>query len=79
MLSTAIEYKYSICSGIYRLEGKAHIGYGISVTDIDSNGEIAKIEDISTSKEDIEKLVALCNSLQLSPLHIQDVIEDFLE
>ena len=36
------------------------------------------INDISTNKEKVEKLVFLCNELELSPIHIYDVIDDFL-
>lgn len=36
------------------------------------------IEDISTNKEKIEKLIILSNELDLSPIHIYDVIDDFL-
>ena len=45
--------------------------YGISYDSIE-------IKDISTEKRKIEELVTLCNSLSLSPIHIKDVIEDFL-
>ena len=45
--------------------------YGISFDDI-------VIEDISINKQKIEKLVNLCNELELSPIHIYDVIDDFL-
>lgn len=52
-------------------EGKLWNTYGITYGDI-------VIEDISTEKEKIEKLVRLCNELDLDPIHIHDVVEDFL-
>ena len=52
-------------------EGKAWDTYGITYGDI-------VIEDISTEKCKIEKLVSLCNELDLSPIHIHDVVDDFL-
>lgn len=51
--------------------GKAWATYGISYND-------TMIKDISIDKAKIEKLVSLCNELDLSPKHIYDVIEDFL-
>lgn len=36
------------------------------------------IKDISTERQKIERLINLCNALDLSPIHIEDVIEDFL-
>lgn len=52
-------------------EDKLWNTYGITYGDI-------VIEDISTEKEKIEKLVRLCNELDLDPIHIHDVVEDFL-
>lgn len=51
--------------------GTKHDTYGISYAD-------KEIKDISTEKKKVEKLVSLCNNLSLSPIHINDVIEDFL-
>ena len=35
------------------------------------------ISDISTDIEPIERLVKVCNNLQLDPIHLQDVVTDF--
>lgn len=37
-----------------------------------------QIKDISVNKTKIETLVNLCNKNNLSPIHIYDVIDDFL-
>lgn len=47
------------------------LSYGITYKDI-------IIEDVSVEKEKIEKLVHLCNELELDPIHIHDVVDDFL-
>ena len=39
---------------------------------------IARVSDVTGSREEAEKLVKLCNSLCLSPLHLPDVIDDLL-
>ena len=36
------------------------------------------ISDISINKKKVENLVELCNKNNLSPLHLMDVIDDFL-
>lgn len=36
------------------------------------------IRDISINKIKIEKLIMLCNNLELSPLHLMDIVDDFL-
>ncbi len=51
-----------------------YISYGITVR---SNGEtIMTISDMSLNRELVDELVSRCNSLQLDPLHLYDVIED---
>ena len=40
---------------------------------------VDSIHDITSDKKKLEKLVADCNRLQLSSVHIGDVVEDFLE
>lgn len=45
--------------------------YGIQI------GEIL-VEDISLNRENLENLVSLMNKENLSPIHLMDVIEDFL-
>ena len=37
-----------------------------------------QIKDISVNKTKIETLINLCNQNNLSPIHIYDVIDDFL-
>ncbi|WP_312643838.1 DUF6514 family protein [Hydrogenoanaerobacterium sp.] len=37
------------------------------------------IADISTNLQNVENLTLLCNAYGLSRIHIQDVVEDWLE
>lgn len=62
----------------YNLEGKIHMGYVTLITSITDNMVEVKIEDITTSKYELCTLVQLCNDLSLDPIHIYDVVEDFL-
>ena len=52
--------------------------YGIDAIGETSEAPIRSILDISTEKEPLENLVLLCNKLQLDPLHLDDVVKDFL-
>ena len=52
-------------------ENEIILSYGISF------GE-KQIKDISVNKTKIETLVNLCNKNNLFPIHIYDVIDDFL-
>lgn len=68
---------YELIEGIFTIEAHEHIGYGISVKCVNSLKPLF-FHDISTNKEDIVNLISLCNKLQLDPIHIRDVIDDFL-
>ncbi len=68
---------YNLIEGFFTVEQKTHKGCGISVTESKSDDKIC-FNDISTNKEAVVNLISLCNELQLAPIHIKDVIEDFL-
>lgn len=51
--------------------------YGIQISD-GSNRIIATVRDITTDGNRLSELIRTCNLLALSPLHLYDVIEDFL-
>ena len=68
--------KYKLCKDtVIDEDGNALNTYGIEIW----KGE--KIEkalvDISTNRARVSLLVNLCNELDLDPIHIYDVIEDF--
>ncbi len=57
------------------------ISYGIVFTPNTSASEFyssIRISDITVDYAKISALVALCNQLELSPIHLRDVVEDFL-
>ena len=61
--------------------GDGRTVYGIAVLIDDfQNGKIEmnRIGDITCNREALEALVGDCNSLHLSPIHLNEVIEDFL-
>ncbi len=62
-----MKYKYMLLQEVYN----SHIAYGITVGNI-------SIHDITSDKDKILLLVELCNRLKLSPLHLRDVVDDFL-
>ena len=68
---------YELTEGYFNVESDTHIGYGISVKDF-KNHQSLNFNDISIDKDKIVKLISLCNELHLDPIHIKDVIDDFL-
>lgn len=57
------------------LDGQKYRCYGIKM--IYAGAEVT-VEDLSLQYREVEELVRLCNEKELSPLHFQDILEDFL-
>lgn len=76
------EIVYGILHETYSLGTEIRVSYGIAVyADPETNGTasvLTVVRDISDNKEKIDALVLLCNSHRLAPIHLQDIIEDFL-
>lgn len=62
-------YKLNICT-ICDENGNDINSYGISFKN-------KKINDVSTDKNKVLKLIEKCNKLKVSEIHIYDIIEDF--
>ena len=69
---------YILCRETYKTKKSERITYGIGAYAEDEKTCIAKLHDITSDKNALAELVELCNRLQLSPIHLHDVIEDFL-
>jgi len=53
-----------------------YLSFGIAAL---QNGEqIILVSDISTNKNDVLKLAERCSKEKLSPVHLYDVVEDYL-
>ena len=70
--------KYEIMEEKNVLEGTIWTVYGIAVYNEENHELIASVRNVSSNKEQITLFVERCNHLQLSPIHLQDAIEDFL-
>ena len=64
----------------YSIGNKTRTSYGIvAYADADNNDTvtiIASIHDITSDKSKLIKLIELCNSENLSLIHLEDIIED---
>lgn len=76
------EITYGLIYEEYYLGDKARVSYGVAVyADPATDGTVtvvASAHDLSGDKDRVTELVDKCNSLQLSLLHFDDVIDDFL-
>ena len=75
-----MEYKYIVVENKYDNGIASRKSFGIAYVEIYDNITIVitSISDITSDRIAIEKFARLCNELQLSIIHLQDVIEDFL-
>ena len=69
---------YILCRESYKTKRSERIAYGIAAYAEDGQTCITKLHDITSDKNALAELVSLCNRLQLSPIHLHDVVEDFL-
>ena len=73
---------YGVVEERYSMGTKIRISYGISVFDTaakdDMSTIVASVHDITDDRKSLAELVKQCNLLKLSPMHLYDVVEDFL-
>ncbi len=73
---------YGITEEIYSLGGMTRVAYGIAVyTDAEQDGTasiLLSVPDITSDRDKLWELIQKCNRLALSPVHLYDVIDDFL-
>ena len=73
---------YGMTEEIYSRGSDSRTSYGIAAyAHGDEEGTatvIAAVHDITSNRQALANLVSLCNRLELSVLHLDDVVEDFL-
>lgn len=77
-----IDVTYTISEEKYFLGNESIISYGIvAYSDAEKDGTlriITSVHNITYDKNSLMKLVDDCNRLELSPIHLINVVEDFL-
>ena len=73
---------YGTVTEVYSLGEDSRISYGIvAYSDVNDDGAasvIGSVHDVTSDEAKINGLASLCNVLQLDPVHLGDVIDDFL-
>ena len=77
-----INVTYGVTEEIYSLGISSRTSYGIAAyADSEENGTatiVASVHDVTADKQSLDELASLCNRLELSTIHLLDVVEDFL-
>ena len=73
---------YAVSEERYTFGGESRTSYGIvAYSNADQDGSktiVASVRDVTSNKTVLEKLVNDCNRLELSIIHLNDIVEDFL-
>ncbi len=75
-----MQHKYIATKTLYANGSRSRIGCGVALVE-EYDGDIfvlSSIEDLSPDEQAIERLVGLCNTLELDPIQLRDAAEDFL-
>lgn len=73
--NTSISVHYELISSEQELEGHRYQSWGIRLC---YAGVQVEVPDLSLERAAVEELVRRCNRGQLSPIHFQEVLQDFL-
>lgn len=76
IIKREVRYIYTPVQEHLTNEEQSYVSYGLSVRMAEQ--EIAFVSDLSTDFEAVQRLAMLCTEQELSPDHLEDVIEDFL-
>ena len=73
---------YAVSEERYTFGDEVRTSYGIvAYSNADQDGSktiVASVRDVTSDKTSLTKLVNDCNRLELSTVHLNDVVEDFL-
>ena len=73
---------YGVVKEVYILGTQMRVAYGIALYANADSESIATVlmsfSDITSDEQKINELVLLCNQYNLSPLHLADILEDYL-
>ncbi len=76
-----MRYRYTIIKGNYiSEEGQKYVAYGVVLFKKHTKGFVAVrvVQDVFFEHKKAKDFVGLCNQNELSPIHLDDVIEDIL-
>lgn len=76
-----MDYKYIVVCSNYLNGSRTRIAYGLAVVDCNEDDTIIlkSYPDLSGDYAAVEKLAISCNEYELDIIHLDDIIEDFLE
>jgi hypothetical protein len=72
-------YKYlTVKEKLYHVDLGSYTSYGIECINRESGAVVVKVSDVSLDKSFVKSLASRFTRLKLSPIHLQDAVEDAL-
>ena len=74
-----MECKYALMENTLVCGKDSRVAYGIAYVQI-ADGIVVvlkSVSDVSTDRHSLERLIYLCNELNLDPIHLNDILEDY--
>ncbi len=75
-----MEYKYILIKSTLLSGDNCGVCYGIAVVEEHDGVSVIlqSVSDIAVCSDRLEQLVDLCNEFELDPMHLNDVVDDYL-
>ena len=75
-----MECTYILVRNTYEMGENTRFGFGIAAVEKDTEASIVLdfFSDLSSDVTKVEQLVRLSNELGLDPIHLDDIVQDFL-
>ena len=75
-----MECTYILIRNTYEMEKNTRNSFGIAVVEEENDVAIVleSFSDLSSDVTKVEQLVRICNELGLDPIHLSEVVQDFL-
>ncbi|MBQ9112314.1 MAG: hypothetical protein IJY08_01955 [Clostridia bacterium] len=77
---TYTDSKYIVVQNTYLNGNASSVRYGLALVE-EEDGELTVLEsvsDLSPMLERVRELADMCNTLQLDPIHLNEITQDFL-
>lgn len=73
-------YRYITVEDTFSDEQDTRIGYGIALVSGKADGAsvLREIPDLSGDRKLVDQLARACNKYKLDPIHLDDIVYDFL-
>ncbi len=76
-----MDCQYIVFSSTFEAGCLSRTSYGIALVSVadDVMSVLQTLADVSSDRKGIDRLVDRCNTLKLDPMHLDEIVENFLQ